>query len=136
MKKIIYNSEPSLEEIAILENGLNKEAKTLKNLSPMEHFSFFIKDKKILGGVFGEIIYGSIYTDLLWVDKSLRGQGYGTKLLKKVENFGKEKNCTFSTLNTFNWQALEFYQKLGYEIEFKRSGYHNNSTCYFLKKEI
>jgi GNAT superfamily N-acetyltransferase len=34
-----------------------------------------------------------------------------------------------------DWEALGFYQKLGFKIEFQRAGFHKNSIFYFLRKE-
>ena len=35
-----------------------------------------------------------------------------------------------------DWEALAFYQKLGYEIEFERHGFAKNSIFYFLRKPL
>jgi hypothetical protein len=35
-----------------------------------------------------------------------------------------------------DWEALPFYQKLGYEVEFTREGFQKNSKMYFLRKEL
>lgn len=54
--------------------------------------------------------------------------------MQSAEILGKDKGCMFSTVNTMDWEALDFYQRLGYEIEYKRSGYSNDSILFFLKK--
>jgi ribosomal protein S18 acetylase RimI-like enzyme len=51
-------------------------------------------------------------------------------LLKK-----RTMNQTFSTVNTMDWEALDFYKKLGYEVEFERHGFLKDSIFYFLRKE-
>ena len=33
-----------------------------------------------------------------------------------------------------DWEALGFYQKLGYKVEFQRDGYEHHSTLFFLIK--
>jgi hypothetical protein len=33
--------------------------------------------------------------------------------------FGKRKGMSIATVNTMDWEALGFYQKLGYQIEHK-----------------
>lgn len=35
-----------------------------------------------------------------------------------------------------DWEALPFYQKLGYSVEFIREGYDSDSKFYFLRKPI
>lgn len=50
------------------------------------------------------------YIDTLWVDESYRGKGLGAKLLAEVENTAKEKGCYLIHLDTFVFQAKEFYK--------------------------
>ena len=76
-----------------------------------------------MGGCNGMIYYGCLYVDQLWVDESLRGQGYGTQLMQVAETLGKTRGCLFATVNTMDWEGLEFYKKLGYQIEFTRRGF-------------
>lgn len=104
----------------------------------MQGFAFFIRDEngKVVGGVKGSTFYGCLYTDLLWVHNDLRGQSWGTQLMALAETIGRERNCTFATVNTMDWEALPFYQKLGYQVEFIREGFRHNSKLYFLRKTI
>ncbi len=57
-------------------------------------------------------------------------------MIEKSECLGKQKQCRFSTIKTMDWEALGFYQKLGYQVEFQRDGYEHYSTLYFLIKEF
>ena len=73
----------------------------------------------------GEIIAGCLamgycwniaYIDILWVDESHRHQGLGSKLLHEVERVAKENGCGLAHLDTFDFQAKEFYEKNGYTV--------------------
>ncbi len=70
------------------------------------------------------------------MEKSLRGNGYGSQLMMAAEKFGKENGCTFAAVNTMDWEALYFYKKLGYEVEFERHGFLKDSVFYFLRKKF
>jgi ribosomal protein S18 acetylase RimI-like enzyme len=107
-------------------------------LDPVVPFAFFIRDEndEIKGGCNGNIGYGWLYVDQLWVDESLRGQGYGTELMKAAERLALEKKCVSAAVNTADWEALEFYKKLGYRVELARYGLANNSIFYFLRREF
>lgn len=135
---IIYKTNPSSEEIQALYDGLAEFAQYQKKQDPIESFGFFIygNDQKIVAGLSGALYYGCLYIDTLWVKESLRHKKIGTQLLLAAEKLGKEKGCLFASVNTMDWEALGFYQKLGYLIEFKRDGYLHNSTLYFLKKSL
>ena len=81
-------------------------------------------------------MYGCLYIDQLWLKESLRHQGYGTELVKQAEQFGKKHHCVFAAVNTMDWEALAFYKKLGYAIEFERHGFFHNSVFYYLRKNL
>ena len=122
----------------ILYHEISDEAFRAKGLPPIRQFSVFLKDQKqnLLGGVTGTTFYGSLYVDTLWIDKTLRHQGWGTKLMQEAEKVGRERGVQFATLNTMDWEALLFYQKLGYSIEFTREGYEKDSKMFMLRKNL
>ncbi|MBS0625020.1 MAG: GNAT family N-acetyltransferase [Verrucomicrobia bacterium] len=130
-----YDSIPPEYE-GILFQGISNYAFQKKSLPPIRPFSIFIQDKKILGGVSGVTFYGSLYIDSLWIDESIRRQGWGSKLIREAEKIGRDRKARFATVNTMDWEGLPFYQKLGYSIEFVREGYDENSKMYLLRKNL
>ena len=135
---IFCENDPKPENVQILGNGIMAYAKQQKGLDPLNFFAFFLRDdaKNINGGCNGNTLYGCLHIDQLWVAESLRGLGYGRKLMEASERWGIEHQCTFATVNTMDWEALPFYQKLGYRIEFERRGFSKNSALYFLRKVL
>lgn len=81
-------------------------------------------------------MYGALFVGQLWVKEELRHQGLETKLMLKAEDLAKESHCSFIAVNTFDWEALDFYKKLGFYVEFERHGFDNNSIFYFLRKNL
>lgn len=138
MNLSIQRSEENAPEVnAHLFQGINEQAVHRKGMEPIRTFGITLSDdKKILGGANGVSYYGCLYVDMLWIDDSLRNQGYGTKLMQEAEKIGIERGCTFATVNTMDWEALYFYKKLGYEIEFTRSGYKKDSQLFMLRKSL
>ena len=136
--EIIYSEHASVEEEEALLEGVIESAAIAKGMSRIRPFAFFIKDsaKVILAGAKGVTLYGCLYVDLLWVAPELRHKRLGSKLISACEKLGQERGCTFVTLTTMDWEALHFYQKLGYEIEFIREGYEKNSKMYALRKNL
>ena len=132
-----YSTIPKEYE-EVLYHGISERAFQAKGLSPIRPFSIFIKDQKehVLGGASGTLFYGSLYVDSLWIDEPLRNQGWGKKLMYEAEKIGREHGSLFVTLNTMDWEALPFYQKLGYSIEFTRKGYEKDSTIFMLRKNL
>jgi ribosomal protein S18 acetylase RimI-like enzyme len=134
--EIQYTPTPTSQEINFLIQQLNATNPTCE---PMRTFGFFVKNSEgeIIAGASGTILFGGIYTEQLWVHPNYRKQGWGKKVMEKVHVHGKSMGCKMATLATMNFQgALEFYNKLGYQIDFQREGYEKEGICLFLRKDL
>ncbi|KOR24761.1 GNAT family N-acetyltransferase [Clostridium sp. L74] len=117
------------------------------NLSkvPVKQEDTFLWINRVVEDTKGEIIAGilskiycwnCLYIDALWVKEEYRKDGLGTKLLKEVEKIAKDKNCKLIHLDTFDFQAKDFYIKHGYEIFGILDQCPENHKRYFMKKNI
>lgn len=134
LQKIEHTTSPSDKDIEFLSGRINKET---SGKGKSSQFAFFIRDEKssIIAGCSGCVIYGSIYTDLLWVKKEYRRRGFAKYLMEKVHDYGRKIDCKIATVATMSFQGVKgFYEKLGYECDFERRGYINGVTCMFLRK--
>lgn len=131
-----FTSTPLSEDIDFLTQKINQETAEFGEAHP---FAFFVRDDKnqIIAGCNGSVIFGSIYTDQLWVHPAHRNNGLGHNLMESVETYGRRSGCRISTVATMSFQgALVFYEKLGYVVDFERPGYTQNSSCHFMRKEL
>ncbi|WP_375604423.1 GNAT family N-acetyltransferase [Wolbachia endosymbiont of Anurida maritima] len=134
--KIDHTISPNSKDIEYLSRKINEETADKGTCNP---FAFFIRDdtEQIIAGCSGSVIYGSIYTDLLWVHSDYRRKGMGKQLMEEVHDYGRKVHCKIATVATMNFQrARAFYEKLGYECDLVRSGYVDGATCMFLKKVL
>ena len=133
---ISYDPVPKHDDTKIIWEGISEHARKVRGLPPGN--AFFIRDVngQIKGGCSGYIFYGCLYIDLLWVDKLIRGKHYGTHLMENAEKLAKENKCHFIAVNTMDFEALDFYKKLGFTTEFERFGFDKNSIMYFLNKKL
>jgi GNAT superfamily N-acetyltransferase len=109
------------------------------NVKPPRTIAILIRDKRncIVGGVIGYAMGGWLLVDLLWVEESLRHKGYGTKLLKMVENEAVKLGCKYAHLETFSFEARPFYEKHGYTLFATLDTYpEEHSSKHFLKKNL
>jgi ribosomal protein S18 acetylase RimI-like enzyme len=138
MVKITQELEYTYDDIRRLTKGLDDHARLKRGYQPVEDFAIFMRDdnNEIVGGCNGLMYYGCLFIDQLWVDEQYRNQQYGFKLLQYAEELGKKNDCAFATLETMDWEALDFYKKYGYELEFERSGYLGNTRMFLLRKEL
>ena len=107
----------------------------------VELFIIYAKDdhSQIIGGINGYIFVSDIGSwasvEYAWVDESSRRVGIGTKLFEKIESLAKMKNCNHIQLLTFDYQAVDFYKKLGFEcVGIIPEWIENHDALYFRKK--
>ena len=97
-------------------------------------------DGRVLAGLLGRLRFawsgeGWLYVSHLWVDESLRGQDYGTRLLKQAEDTARAAGCTAVHLTTFSFQARPFYEKQGYRCVGTLDGYPPGGSYYWMIKQ-
>lgn len=91
----------------------------------------------ILAGCLAGIYFGCVLAvDILWVSESCRHQGLGSKLLQAVESEGKAAGCTLVHLDTFDFQAKDFYRKQGYTLFGTLEDCPQGHCRYYLKKNL
>lgn len=102
-----------------------------------KRFYFLLLDERelALGVLNAFTVYAEIYVDDLWIDKSIRGQGYGRLLLTTLETHFRGKGYNNINLVTNAFQAPAFYKKCGYEVEFIRENKTNPklTKTFFIK---
>ncbi len=129
------------EDINYLWEGIIQYNHTI---GPMSNYSFYepyrlvIRDEKnvIIAGILTKIYLNSMHVELLWIEESHRKMRLGTELLAKVEQVAIERECTFIYLETFSFQALDFYKKHCYEVFATLSDFPDDIKQYYLKKRL
>jgi GNAT superfamily N-acetyltransferase len=74
---------------------------------------------KIVAGLAAETFFGWMFVSLLWVSERHRGKGWGSSLIEAAEAEARNRGVRNVYLDSFSFQAPDFYAKLGYR-EFGR----------------
>ncbi len=91
----------------------------------------------LIAGCIAEMYFWKIVSvEILWVDEAHRGRGLGRDLLLAVENAAREAGCTLIHLDTFDFQARDFYLKLGYEVFGTLKDCPEGHCRYYLRKKL
>ena len=98
--------------------------------------AFAKSDNKVIAGAYGVLEWGWLYVDWLWCDSTFRGCGIGKKLLISLEEYAKARGFYRFKLTTADFQALGFYQKLGYEVYAELEDFPPDHKMYYLKKVV
>jgi GNAT superfamily N-acetyltransferase len=93
-------------------------------------------DGRVIGGLLGHVRWRWVYIAKLWLPDELRGRGVGTRLMNAVEDYARDHDCLGIYLDTFEYQALPFYEKLGYVQFGVLEGYPPGYKQYHLRKAL
>ena len=93
-------------------------------------------DEEIIGGVIGATYWDWLYVNLMWLKTEFRGHGYGKKMLAMAEEKARQRGATRAYLDTFSFQAPEFYVKQGYKIFGTLDNFPAGHQRYFLVKVL
>lgn len=89
-----------------------------------------------VAGLIGNTHGNWLFIKFLWVSEELRGQSIGSNILNKAEQTAKERGCKYSFLDTFSFQAPEFYKKYGYKEVFVLENYPATGKRYYFTKTL
>jgi GNAT superfamily N-acetyltransferase len=90
----------------------------------------------LVGGLWGHTLWGSYYTDMLFVPETLRRAGHGRKLMSQAEEEAVRRGCWSAWVDTYNFQARGFYERLGYSVFGVINGEPPAFPRFFLQKEL
>jgi GNAT superfamily N-acetyltransferase len=135
--RIELNTHPTEEDrLAILEPLKVYNAQQAGD-GLSEKLALFVRDEAtnaVIGGLHARVLYRWLFIELLVVPEQARGQGLGTTLMQQAENLARERQCVGIWLDTFDFQAPEFYRRHGY-VEFGHiDDYPPGHKRYFFQK--
>lgn len=89
----------------------------------------------VLGGLAGESYAGWFFIRYFWLDDTIRRLGLGRQVIAAAEQRARERGCHGIYVDTFSFQAPDFYRKQGYE-EFGRLPYPPKGERIWLRKAL
>jgi ribosomal protein S18 acetylase RimI-like enzyme len=130
-----HDSYPS-KESALVDRGLgeaNDAAAPLHEVQPLSCFAR-TEDGQLVGGAVGRWWGQCCELQQLWVEPTHRRQGIGTKLIQAFEARAKQHGCSVFYLETFNFQAPQLYESLGYTVAYAHKIYPHAIVKYIMVK--
>ena len=117
----------------------NLDMKALEQNEPFIEINRCIKNSNgdVIGGILAiAALWHILHIDTMWVKQEFRGNRIASKLLQDVEEFAKGLGCHLSYLETYDFQAKEFYINNGYKIFGVLEDCPKDHTCYYLSKKL
>lgn len=94
--------------------------------------------KEIVGGLIGRAnqIPEWLEVAVIWVAEAKRRQGIGRRLMYLAEEEAKGRGCHYARLATSDYQAPDFYRKVGYKLYGQLENCPRGETVYYFYKEL
>jgi GNAT superfamily N-acetyltransferase len=89
----------------------------------------------VVGGLIGETQFAWLKVSILVVAESTRRTGIGRRLMELAEQEAAGRGCKHAYLDTMDYQAPDFYLKLGYQVAGRIDDWdsHGHSKYFFTK---
>jgi len=144
--ELINDASPELREAVNVElRTYNRQAnpqwyaarsQSENDALPLNIFAFN-PGGQVVGGLFAETQFHWLKISIVAVHASSRGHGIGTCLLQRAEMIAVERDCRYSFLDTMEYQAPRFYERLGYSIAGKLPDWDSHGHAkFFLTKTL
>ena len=123
------------QEIGDLIRAYNRSKREEAESEPL---NLYVEDEKgnLMAGLVAETFGNWLEIEYLFVKEELRGQGIGSKLLQQAESEAKKRNCCFAFVNTYQFQAPDFYLSHGYKEVFALQDYPYTGQRYYYQKDL
>ena len=135
---ITLSDQHSQEDEAVVHEGLSAFNHAVVGSEHYQPFNLYIRDENgaIMGGLLGVTYWGWCYVSIVWVHDLLRGKGCGRRLLQIAEEEAIRRGCRGMHLDTMSFQALPFYQKLGFTVYGQIDDFVDGHTRFYLQKRL
>jgi GNAT superfamily N-acetyltransferase len=136
--EIKYVENPDKSVWGVIVNGLKEFNSSRAGEDQMRELclALYSPDQEVVGGVIAETYWNWLFVNVMWVKEELRGQGFGAKLLKMTEEEAIKRGAQHAYLDTFSFQAPEFYSKNGYKVFGKLENFPPGQQRFFYEKEL
>ncbi len=135
--RLSFENEPSWADRDFISESLGHYNAPFLGDPPYSYFGLFVRDEAgaIRAGLIANCYAGWLFINLLWVHETLRRGGIGSGLIAEAERHAREFGCHSAWVDTFSFQAPEFYPRFGYR-EFARLDYPPGHHRIFFRKPL
>ena len=136
--RLSVEENPEAADLAVISEGLREYNRSAGGPSNFQRLAIILRDEQgtVVGGIVGGSYWGWLHIDILWVREDYRGAGHGFALLQAAEAEGRARGCRGIYLDTFSFQAPEFYRRHGFTEHGRLDGIPPGQSQFFLSRPL
>ena len=122
VEQLMYNylidCNPHPDDVRLLDEVIYNFNVQATGISDGQLFTSFLRnaEKAVIGGISGWTWGKTCFIHHFFVPAELRNQGYGRRLMQSVQAEAVNRGCGQIVLQTHDFQAPQFYIKLGFAV--------------------
>jgi len=133
-----FTDSPQADDLDAVDAGLhlyNLKAADLAAVRPLACFAR-ADSGEVIGGLRARQWGSAVEVQQLWVDEPYRRRGVAARLMQMLEQAAVERGATVIYLDTFTFQAPEFYRRCGYVTALRIDGFPDGIAKHLMVKHV
>jgi GNAT superfamily N-acetyltransferase len=138
MYVITQHDDCDADAAEVIDRGLGDYNDAAAPLHEVRPLSCVARDPSgaVVGGAIGRRWGPCCELQQLWLSDDVRGTGLGRRVLLAFEQQAVTQGCQVIVLETYSFQAPEFYRRLGYRIEHELAVFPHGIRKFYLSKVL
>jgi N-acetylglutamate synthase-like GNAT family acetyltransferase len=116
-------------------DAFNRSAADFASIKKLACFARALSGAVVAGAV-GRYWGEACELQQIWVRDDLRRSGIGTKLVHAFAQHARVHGCKLLYLETFSFQAPDFYRRLGFDVGCELPGFPGGMSKLIMKKAL
>ena len=135
---LAVSAELDEDSRAVIEHGLDgyNESRVGPDPTRLLWVTCRGQDGRLVAGARCMVMWDWLLVDWLWVMHERRGAGLGSMVLERAEQAGAAEGCSGVMLNTFSFQAPDFYRRRGYAVFGELQNMPPGETRFWMSKRL
>jgi N-acetylglutamate synthase-like GNAT family acetyltransferase len=130
--------EPSPADAAVVDAGLDAFNRQAADFTTIRRLACFarVPAGDVIGGAVGRYWNHASELQQVWVHNNYRRATVGTRLVRAFEEGARRRGCKLVYLDTFSFQAPDFYRKLGYGVACELIGFPDGASKFIMTRAL
>ncbi len=133
-----FTDQPTADDLDVVDAGLHLYNLTAADLAAVRPLACFARagSGEVVGGLRARQWGSAVEVQQLWVDERHRRRGVAARLMSMLEQAASERGATVIYLDTFSFQAPEFYRRCGYATALRIDGFPEGIAKHVMVKRL